>query len=197
MCVLFLLRKDNDDDPLGTAARSWKAQLAAVAAAVKANLRRVTDAAGFTTAQVAPEDDDEEEGGEAGDPKGSEAKAAEKDDDPPPRTAFQRAMASPAKAAPLRRNCQQAPPDPLAASRAAEQQRAAASRAAWFDATVSATLFAQDELRRQGPNRRLSDLSDATVLPPGMLPFPTDGPPVSACGSSYYDVDAANLDSVD
>jgi hypothetical protein len=194
VCVLFLLRKDNDDDPLGTAARSWKAQLAAVAAAAKANLRRVTDAAGFTTAQVAPEDDDEEEDGEAGDPKGGEA---EKDADPPPRTAFQRAMAFSAKAAPLRRNRQPAPPDPLAAFRAAEQQRAAASRAVWFDATVSATLLAQDELRRQGPNRRLSDLSDATVLPPGMLPFPTDGPPVSACGSSYYDVDAANLDSVD
>jgi len=150
-----------------------------------------------------------ENGGEG---KNDETKDVEKgegeddenyDDDeesvPPPPTAFQRMLAAATrvitgvKASPE----DQAPPDPFEAYRAAEREREAAERANWFDANVQNTIFARDELRLEGPNRHLSDFSDATVLPPGIKPFPTEGPPVSACGSEYYDLKAANLDSVE
>ena len=48
-----------------------------------------------------------------------------------------------------------------------------------------------------GPNRHLSDFSDASVVPPAVAPFPTEGPPVRACGSVYYNPTDANLDSED
>jgi len=135
------------------------------------------------------------EKGEGDDPDGDDDEASV----PPPPTALQRMMAAATRLIAGSKAGQedQALPGPLEAYRALERKREAAARAKWFDENVHNTIFARDELRLEGPNRHLSDFSDATVLPPGMKPFPTEGPPVSACGSEFYDLKAANLDSVE
>jgi hypothetical protein len=69
-------------------------------------------------------------------------------------------------------------------------------RANWFmDPTDG--LFSRDPLRVTGPNRHLSDFSDASAVPPLVAPFPTQGPPVRACPSIYYNIPDTLLDSED
>jgi hypothetical protein len=71
---------DDDADPFGDKARTWRSRVAAMARQAKVAARKATDALGLTQAQVAPEDGDEgeeAEGGNTGEGKGGE----EEDDD--------------------------------------------------------------------------------------------------------------------
>ncbi len=52
-------------------------------------------------------------------------------------------------------------------------------------------------MRRTGPNRHLSDLSDASTVPPRRVPFPTQGPKVAACDTVFYSSESALMDSAD
>mmetsp|Transcript_20183 Transcript_20183/g.26280 ORF Transcript_20183/g.26280 Transcript_20183/m.26280 type:complete len:113 (+) Transcript_20183:313-651(+) len=77
-----------------------------------------------------------------------------------------------------------------------DKQEKDARNALWFE-DPTPTLFEMNELRISGPNRHLSDLSDSTVIRPGMKPFTTCEHGISACASTFYNEQDANLDSVD
>ena len=72
----------------------------------------------------------------------------------------------------------------------------AEKRAAWFE-DPTPTLWTRDPMRREGPNRHLSDLSDESAVPPRRKPPPTTGKPVAACESSFYTNENATLDAPD
>lgn len=72
----------------------------------------------------------------------------------------------------------------------------AEKRAAWFE-DPTPTLWTRDSMRREGPNRHLSDLSDESAVPPRRKPPPTTGKPVAACESSFYTNENATLDALD